>query len=178
MIMGQILQLARTFGFAKAAIIDMEQVPFDHSFRKYCEKNLCGQYNTNYSCPPVCGSPEAMERRLRVYKKALVVQTIWDITDFHDHAAIHRAKASHNTAMLGLISNMRRGGHNGVMCGASYCTLCNTCEMAKGHPCVKPDQKFSCMSAYCIYVRKLADQCGMDYNCDDGKLTLFGLYAF
>lgn len=178
MVMRQILRQARTFGFTKAAVIGMEQVPFDHSFRKYCEENLCGQYNANYSCPPICGSPEAMERRLRVYKKALVLQTKWGITDFHDTDAIRKAKVLHNTAMIGLIDHMRREGRDGVMCGASCCSLCEICEMTKGHPCAKPNLKFSCMSAYCIYVKKLAEQCGMDYSCADGKLALFGLYAF
>ena len=178
MIVKQILQLARALGFASAAVVDMADVPFDHYFRKYCEENLCGQYNANYSCPPLCGSPEQMERRLRAYKRALVLQTKWNITDYHDHAAIRKAKSTHNTAMLSLIDHMRREGHNGIMCGASCCSLCETCAMTGKHPCIKPNLKFSCMSAYCIYVKKLAEQCGMEYVCEDGKLALFGLFAY
>ena len=31
------------------------------------------------------------------------------------------------------------------------------------------------MSAYCIYVKKLADLCGMEYTCGTGLLALFGM---
>jgi hypothetical protein len=38
--------------------------------------------------------------------------------------------------------------------------------------------RYSCLSAYCVYVKKLADACGMEYACKDGRLAFFGLYAF
>ncbi len=170
MVVRQVLQQAQTFGFYKAKIINMAEVPFDSAFRKYCEDNRCGEYNANYSCPPMCGSPEAMERRLRVYKRALVLQTKWDLADYQDQASVRKAENSHNIAMIGLIDNMRRGGHNGVMCGASCCSLCEACEMRNGRPCLRSNLKFSCMSAYCIHVKKLAEQCGMEYSRDDRKL--------
>ena len=29
-----------------------------------------------------------------------------------------------------------------------------------------------------IFVKKLADACGMEYDCGEGLLGLFGMYAF
>ena len=57
----RVLALARKAGF-QAAVIDVSQIVFDAGFRKYCEENLCGQYNVNYSCPPQCGTPEEMRK--------------------------------------------------------------------------------------------------------------------
>jgi hypothetical protein len=34
------------------------------------------------------------------------------------------------------------------------------------------------MSAYCVFVKKLADRCGMEYDCGEGLLGLFGMYVF
>jgi len=34
------------------------------------------------------------------------------------------------------------------------------------------------LSAYCVYVKKLADARGMEYACKDGRLAFFGLCAF
>jgi hypothetical protein len=34
------------------------------------------------------------------------------------------------------------------------------------------------MSAYCVFVKKLADHCGMEYDCGEGLLGLFGMYVF
>ena len=173
-----ILHLAANEGFTAAAILPMDEVVFEPAFRPYCEQNLCGQYGANYSCPPDCGTPQEMEDRLRRYRRALVVQTKWDIDDWYDAAQILHAKQSHNCAMLRVIGRMEAQGLRGTMCGASCCTLCERCARLDDLPCPRPDRRFSCLSAYCIYVKKLADACGMEYACADGRLAFFGLYAF
>ena len=43
-----ILILAEEMGFS-AAFVDTKDVVQDPSFRKFCEDNLCGKYNANYS---------------------------------------------------------------------------------------------------------------------------------
>lgn len=34
------------------------------------------------------------------------------------------------------------------------------------------------MSAYCVFVKKLADVSGMEYDCGDGLIAFFGMYVF
>lgn len=165
-------------GFAAVAIVDTEQIVFDPSFRPYCAENLCGQYGVNYSCPPDCGSPEEMKQRILAHKKALVLQTIWQVDGYSDAAAIKAAKKSHNAAEIRLVKKLRQEGIDGVIVGASGCALCNPCVLPQGLPCTFPDYRYSCMSAYCIFVKKLADVCGMEYDCGEGLLGLFGMYAF
>lgn len=174
----QIIDLAISEGFANAAIVDTTDIVFDPSFRPYCAENLCGQYAANYSCPPGCGSPEEMKKRILVHKKALVLQTIWQVKDFSDAPTIKQAKKGHNTAQLRLIRQLRNQGYPGVIVGASGCALCSPCAQVEGLPCKYPDLQYSCMSAYCIFVKKLADRCGMEYDCGEGLLGLFGMYAF
>ena len=174
----EMINCAIDAGFAHAAIVDTADIVFDPSFRPYCEENLCGQYGANYSCPPDCGSPEEMKQRILAHKKALVLQTIWEISDYSNTPAIKEAKKAHNTAQLQVVKSLRQAGHNGVIVGASGCALCVPCAQPLGEPCKFPDLKYSCMSAYCIFVKKLTDKCGMDYNCGEGLLGLFGMYAF
>ena len=164
-------------GFAAAAVIDTQQIPFDPMFRPFCAENLCGQYGVNHACPPDCGTPEQMKARLLAKKQALVLQTIWQIEDLTDQAAIKEAKAGHNAAELRLVKRLRQQGIDGVIVGASGCALCKPCRKAQGKPCLFPDLQYSCMSAYCIFVKKLADRCGMEYDCGQGLLAFFGLYA-
>lgn len=178
MTQAQMIQYAVEEGFANAAIVDTGKIVFDPSFRPYCEENLCGQYNANYSCPPTCGTPEEMKQRVLSHKKALVLQTIWEISDYSNSAAIKQAKNAHNTAEIQLVKKLREEGHDGLIVGASGCALCSPCAYTKGEPCRFPDYKFSCMSAYCIFVKKLADKCNMDYDCGDGLLAFFGMYVF
>ena len=173
-------------GFSDAAVIDTNEIVFDPTFRAYCEENLCGQYGVNYSCPPGCGSPEAMKQKILAHRKALVLQTIWEISDYSDMELIKPAKSSHNIAQVRLAKRLRSEGYDGYLVGASGCALCSPCKYALGQPCKYalgqpcsfPEYQFSCMSAYCIFVKKLTDKCGIEYDCGDGLLAFFGMYVF
>lgn len=174
----QITALAAEAGFSAAAIVGTDQIVFDPSFRPYCAENLCGQYGANYSCPPDCGTPDEMKEKVLKYKHALVLQTIWEISDYTDAAAIKNGKQGHNQASVLLMQQLREAGHPGFMIGAGGCGLCTPCALKKGEPCRFPDLRYSCMSAYCIFVKKLADSCGMEYDCGEGLLAFFGAYIF
>ncbi len=173
----QLIEAALAEGFAAAAVVDTDTIPFDPMFRPYCEENLCGQYGANYSCPPDCGSCENMRLRVVARKRALVLQTIWEISDFSDAPAIKHAKASHNGASLRLAGKLREAGLPGFVVGASGCALCSPCLVRAGEPCRFPDLRYSCMSAYCIFVKKLCDSCGLEYDCGPGLLGFFGMYV-
>ena len=174
----KMIQYAVEEGFAAAAIVDTDAIGFDPAFRPYCEENLCGQYGVNYSCPPDCGSPEEMKRKILQHKHALVLQTMWEISDYSDAPAIKKAKASHNAAEIRLVKRLRAEDCDGLIVGASGCALCSPCAIQAGEPCRFPEFRYSCMSAYCIFVKKLADCCGMEYDCGDGLLAFFGMYVF
>ena len=168
----ELLTLAGELGFDRAAVLDTGEIPLEPAFRKYCQDNVCGKYGANYACPPDCGTTEEMARRLRAYRRALVLQTCWAL-DGQDGEQIRSAKARHNRLTRALLDCC--GG--GLMAGASGCDLCSPCLRAAGEPCRFPDSRFSCMSAYCIHVAKLAERCGMAYY-SEGTLHLFSLCCF
>lgn len=174
----EMIRCALEAGFAAAAVVDTEQLVFEPVFRRYCEENLCGQYGTNYSCPPSCGSPEEMRQRVLAHKKALVLQSVWEIADYSDEVAVGHAQDAHNAAEFRVAEKLRTHGHDGLLMGASGCRLCTPCAQSRGLPCKHPELRYSCMSAYCIFVEALADTCGMTYDCGKGQLGFFGLYAF
>lgn len=174
----QMIQWAIEENFAAAAVMNTEDIVFDPSFRPYCEENLCGQYGVNYSCPPACGTPEEMKEKVLAHKRALVLQTIWEISDYTDKDAIKKAKTSHNAASLKLMKRLREEGHEGFLIGASGCALCSPCAIVNNEPCRFPELGYSCMSAYCIFVRKVAEACGMEYDCGKGLLAFFGMFVF
>ena len=91
---------------------------------------------------------------------------------------VKAAKKIHNGYTFKIIEEMRKDGHTGFMIGTSGCTLCVPCALKNGKPCNFPDKRYSCMSAYCIFVKKLADACDMEYDCGEGLLGLFGMYVF
>ena len=174
----EMTSMAAEEGFAAAVVTDTKDIPFDPSFRPLCAENLCGKYGANYSCPPDCGTPDEMRARIQAHRHALVLQTIWEIADYSDSKAIKAAKKEHNAATLRLLGRLRRADVPGFPVGASGCALCETCAITEKKPCRYPDLYYSCMSAYCIFVRRLGEQCGMDYVCGPGLLAFFGMYVF
>lgn len=174
----QPISLALSEGFADAKLISTDQIPFNEMFRDFCAENFCGQYGVNYACPPDCGTFAQMQQRVLSKKQALVVQSIWEIEDYMDTEAIKQAKGAHNAAMLRLVKQMRGQGVDCFMAGASGCALCKPCKCKNAEPCAFPDLRYSCMSAYCIHVKLLADRCGMEYNTPPGLLAFFGMVLF
>lgn len=172
------IQYAVEENFAAAEIMDTKDIVFDPSFRLYCAENICGQYDINHSCPPGCGSPEEMKQKILAHKKALVLQTIWEISDYTDMSIIKPAEAAHNAAQVRLAERFRSEGCNGLIVGAGGCSLCSPCRQTLGYPCSFPEDRYSCMSAYCVFVKKLADNCGIEYDCGEGLLAFFGMYVF
>ena len=174
----EMINYALENGFKTAAVVDTTDIVFDFSFVKYCAENICGNYGANYTCPPDCGSPEFMKEKIVAHKKALVLESVWDIADFSDIAAIKDAKAHHNNVSLKMAEKFSLDNHKGFVVGASNCTLCSPCLLTQNKPCAHPDIAYCCMSAYCIHVKDLAEKCGMNYAFVPGKLSLFGMYVF
>lgn len=73
--MTDILTLARENGFSHIGFADMAALEPLEEVRKMCSADRCGQWNTNWSCPPACGSIEHAKRRIAQYNKCLLVQT-------------------------------------------------------------------------------------------------------
>ena len=169
----ELLALAAELGFGRAAVLATEEIPLEPSFRKYCADNVCGKYGANYACPPDCGTTEEMARRLRAYRRALVLEACWPFDGRDGGERVRFAKKRHNQMTRELVG--RCGG--GLVVGASGCDLCSPCLRQAGEPCRFPDLRFSCMSAYCIHVARLAERCGMDYYAE-GSVHLFSLYCF
>ena len=172
-----ILRMAEEYGFS-AAFIDTADVVQDPSFRKFCEDNLCGKYNANYACPPDCGTVEQVQQRLKSGKRALVLQTIWEIGSYENKQAVLDSKKAHNAAILRFTDTLRKQGINGFCLGYGGCPLCDPCKRVENLPCAHPDKKISCMSAYCIDVGKLAGKCGLEFAWIPEKLFLFGMFVF
>lgn len=172
-----LLELAKREGFS-AALIPTGNIITDPKFRPFCEENLCGKFNANYSCPPDCGTVEETRVRLMAKDRALVLQTIWEIGSYENKAAIMAARRQHNAAVLRLAERLRQTGLSGFCLGYGGCPLCEPCKRVINEPCPYPHNRISCLSAYCVDVAKLAQECALPFAWEQDRLYLFGMYAF
>jgi len=173
----ELLELAENSGFS-AKIIPTADVVIDYGFRRFCEDNLCGRYGANYSCPPDCGTPQQVHRRLLSKNSAMVLQKICEVGSIQDKEAVLSAKNTLNYGVLNLAQQIRDNGVDVIPLGYSGCPLCNPCKRSLNQPCAHPDKKISCLSAYCVDVAKLADRCKMEFCWAQDKLYLFGMVLF
>lgn len=173
----ELLELANSEGFT-AANISTALIPVDPQFRKFCEDNLCGKYNANYACPPACGTVKELQQKLLSREHALILTATFAISGYEDKEAISKAKTSHNAAVLRLLKKLRTKGYDCFASGYNGCPLCSPCKQTQNLPCPHPEDRITCMSAYCIDVAKLARLCNMDFSWDPKKLHLFGMIVY
>ena len=104
------------------------------------------------------GVIEEMKQRILAHKKALVLQTIWEVSDYSDAPAIKHAKRSHNAAELRVVRKLREAGHDGLIVGASGCALCAPCAQTQGQPCKFPDPHIF-LYVRLLHLRQKAGRC-------------------
>ena len=170
-----ILSLAQKEGF-EAKIIPTEELVFDSTFRKYCEQNLCGNYASNYTCPPVCGEVQELKERLLSYPRVLVLKSCHNIESYEDAEKIERAKGEHNAKTARLYKEVS-AEKSALAIGCSACKLCSPCKIVLSEHCPHPELALLCLSAFCVNVKELSEKCGMQYAFEDKKLSLFGMIA-
>jgi predicted metal-binding protein len=161
------------------AIVSTDELVFNDGFRAICADNTCGNYNANYSCPPYCGTPEQMKQKALSYKKALVVQTSWQVWDCMNMQEVKPKKHSHNVLSFKIIDVLKALGLDVDAMMAGPCSQCEKeCMMPKGKPCVLDYKIYSCASAYCLNVAQLCDTVCMDYFSDNNHVQFFSLFLF
>ena len=105
--MTDILTLARENGFSHIGFADMSALEPLEEVRKMCSADRCGQWNTNWSCPPACGSIEHAKRRIAQYNKCLLVQTSGELADEFDYDGMQSTAKKHKSAFLNFARQAR-----------------------------------------------------------------------
>jgi len=169
----EMIRLAEQTGFTKASVIDTADMKVVQEYRKYCEENLCGNFNANWGCPPDCGSPQFMEDRIRSYRRALILQTVTPLTVTNDPEEVKAARKKHIPMARTVIRALRDDGmdtRERVML-PGCCSFCAECTKPTGEPCRFPEEQTSCLSAYNMDVAELCRICGMELNWDGSTIS-------
>lgn len=156
-----LIECAKGLGFDAAAVMPVAELVVVPEYRKFCEENLCGNFGRLPACPPQSGTVEEMTARMRRYRSALVLNSVYTPVSMSD-AAEHRArKRQHNLMTEQLMAHMRQLGMDDLL------------MMGAG-----PWKDASCMSAYSVDAQKMADSVGMKCWENDGSVRLFSLVLF
>jgi predicted metal-binding protein len=173
--LSQVLALGATH----AAMLLVDQIVFEPSYRTLCEQNACGMYGKNWMCPPDVGEVHTLIAQAKRYRQALVYQLIESLEDSYDIEGMLRA----GKRMNDLVQRVRRTlcpllGNDALYLGAGGCRLCAACAKRDDVPCRHPDLAVASLEAYGVDVSRLAPLAGMRYINGENTVTYFAAVLF
>ena len=139
----ELKKLALEEGFSNAGQLNLKALVFMPEVRQMCSADKCHAYGRNWRCPPACGTLEESAALAAQYSFGMIVQTVGHMEDEYDYET------------LGM--------------GAGTCRRCKSCTYPDA-PCRFPEDSYSSMEAYGLWVSKVCELSGIPYNY--GKNTI------
>jgi predicted metal-binding protein len=167
-------------GVTRCGAVSVSEIVFSEAFRAACESNQCGQYGTNWSCPPGVGEPAALIERARRFASGVVIQTVWPIEDMFDFDGMMAGGQKHNALFRRVVSQvvpLLPAGEK-LTLSAGACTMCDTCTYPAGEPCRLPEKAIASLESYGIDVARLIESSGLSYNNGPNTVSYVGLLLF
>ena len=168
--MTDILTLARENGFSHTGFADMDTLTPLDEIRQMCSADRCGRWNSNWSCPPACGSIEYARRRIAQYNKCLLVQTTGELADEFDYAAMQKTGEEHKRRFLNFARQARMIYPDCLPLTAGSCTVCAKCTYPD-KPCRYPTKRLSSMEAFGLFVSDICVRSGLKYNYGEHTIS-------
>ncbi|MEJ2111415.1 MAG: DUF2284 domain-containing protein [Acidobacteriota bacterium] len=176
----QLLKAANDCGIRHAAIVDTSDIRFHKDYRKACEKNACGKYNSNWMGPPAIGPIRELERDVLRFKRGLLLETVHRLDRSFDFKGMRAAAGVHQSIFRKFLDEIRRIYPAEVLLplDAGCCSYCEKCAYQDREPCRYPDQAVSSVEAYGMDVGHIMKKAGLPYNHGKGTVCFVGLILF
>lgn len=172
-----VLDLASENGFTKAVPLEVSGIHLNPEVRKMCEDNKCHLYDTNWACPPGCGTLVECEEKIKAYKRGVIVQTTGELEDSFDFEGMEMIKERHNASFHTFIDQLSAVKVKLLPLGDGCCSICEHCTYPD-EPCRFPDKAFSSMEAFGMLVSDLCKLNNIDYYYGPNTLTYVGCVLF
>jgi predicted metal-binding protein len=155
------------------AAVSTGSIAFSPELLKACERNLCGKYNTCWTCPPAVGPMETLMEKIKRFSHTFVFTTKTDLEDSFDYEGMMKAKEYHD-----LVTREMHGkfGRDNPVFGAGSCKICEKC--AYPEPCRHPDKIYPSIEAAGINVTELSRAAGVHYNNGENTVTYFTMILY
>jgi len=173
----EVLDLANKSGFTRAAELEVSTIDLNPAVRQMCADNKCQIYNTNWACPPGCGTLDECGAKVKNYKYGVIVQTTGELEDSFDFEGMEETKEKHNASFDRLVNDLFEMKVDMLPLGDGCCSLCDKCTYPD-ESCRFPEKAFSSMEAFGILVSDLCKLNNMDYYYGPNTLTYVGCVLF
>jgi predicted metal-binding protein len=175
----RVAEFARQLGIDICVEFGSEIVAPEARIRAFCLENKCGNYGSNYMCPPYVGSLEEIRIRLKEFQRGVLLQYAKSLDVRGDREGVRQTKTDFHNKILLIEEFLRERGINQVwgMIGGS-CGLCDMCRAKLGEPCPYPDKARTSLEAIAVDVVRLLDKFGLDSEFHADKITWTGCILF
>ncbi len=137
-------KLALEEGFTNAGQLNLKALVFMPEVRQMCSADKCHAYGRNWRCPPACGTLEE-SAALAAYE------------------TIERAGKEHADCFIKMMRKIKAMYPDVLGMGAGTCRRCKSCTYPDA-PCRFPEDSYSSMEAYGLWVSKVCELSGIPYN--------------
>lgn len=166
----KIIEKAKAYNFDEVAFLDVSTIKLMDEVRNMCENNKCNKYNTNWSCPPGCGTLEEGRKKLGNYSKGIIVQTIGEIEDNLDFEAMMEIEDRHKRNFYEFYKVIKDKYENSLAFGSGCCNICSDCTYPN-EPCRFPQKNISSMEAYGMLVSDICKLNNIKYYYGSDKIA-------
>ena len=170
-----LITLARGIGFEYAAGFDAGRLTFRSEVRAMCASGRCKRYGKCWSCPPACGTVEALEARAGKFSRCVLVQTVSKLDGDFDAEGLRAAEALHKRRFAALARFARETAQSQGLpaplpLAAGTCTLCPTCT-CPDEPCRNPESALVSMEAAGLLVSDACEAAHIPYYHGKGTMA-------
>ncbi len=169
----EIKDLALSCGFSHVGELDADTIELRTEIRAACAENKCHAYNTNWACPPGCGTLEECAQRIRQYHRGLILQTTGELEDSFDFEGMADLAKRHKEIYADFAEKLKEIVPDALLITDGACTRCKTCTYPDA-PCRFPDKMTSSMEALGMVVSDVCKSNDMKYYYGPGTLTYVG----
>ena len=146
--------------------------------RKLCEKNLCGNYGSSWTCPPNCEDVESCVNKLSKYSGADVLSIRYENLDFSDGKSVERMMGGFQDICRDVMLKCREADIDVLALADGKCNYCERCAFLDGDPCRHPDMRVAPISAHGIDMKRFLNSIGEDFVFEKNAATLYGIFLF
>jgi predicted metal-binding protein len=170
------LEKAKELGFDMAVAMDPQALTAREDVRAMCAEDKCGAYNKNWTCPPAVGTTEECQRKMRQYRRGILLQSIGHMSKAVDSKCYRETERRHMQNFYILATSIRKEHPDALCLGAGGCRVCRQCSYPE--PCRFPDKAVSSMEGYGLFVTQVCRDAGVPYHHGDRTITYTACILF
>ena len=158
----------------KAPNVSAEQMA---ESRKICANNLCGNYNTSWTCPPHTGDIDKCVQKVESYENAIVMYESFQVESMDMEHLGCKIGEMQDLCRKVLVKVKDTGLDVFVLCGGP-CNYCEECSVKSGIDCVNPEMSIPSVSGYGIKINDLLKEKGHEPVFTENLVELYGLILY